>query len=75
VRTPDGRVHVRTAAVREICERLGGLWRLVAFASHALPERLVDRAYDAVARARKRIFAQPAEACPLVPPDLRRRFD
>ena len=75
VRTPDGPVLVRTAGVREICDRLGGLWRVLALVSRALPERLLDRGYDAVARARKRIFAPPAEACPRVPPDLRRRFD
>ena len=75
VRTPDGRVLVRTAAVREICIRLGGLWRVLALASHALPERLLDRGYDQVARLRTRFFARPAEACPLVPAELRRRFD
>lgn len=75
VRTPSGRVVVRTAAVREICIRLGGLWRALALASHALPESLLDRGYDQIARTRKRFFARPAEACPLVPADLRRRFD
>jgi predicted DCC family thiol-disulfide oxidoreductase YuxK len=75
VRTPDGRVLVRTAAVREICIRLGGIWRALALASLALPERLLDRGYDGVARLRKRIFARPAEACPLVPAELRGRFD
>ena len=75
VRTPDGRILVRTAAVREICIRLGGLWRVLAAASQAVPERLLDRGYDQVARLRSRIFTRPAEACPLVPAELRRRFD
>jgi predicted DCC family thiol-disulfide oxidoreductase YuxK len=74
VRTPDGRILVRTAAVREICTRLGGLWRALAVASLALPERLLDRGYDGVARIRKRLFARPAEACPIVPAELRQRF-
>jgi len=74
VRTPDGGTRVRTAAVREICRRLGGLWRALALASHAVPERWLDRGYDAIARNRKRLFARPAEACPLVPVDLRARF-
>ena len=30
---------------------------------------------DQVARLRARLFARPAEACPLVPAELRRRFD
>jgi predicted DCC family thiol-disulfide oxidoreductase YuxK len=75
VRTPDGRVLVRAAAVREICIRLGGLWRALALASHALPERLLDAGYDWIARMRKSLFAPPAEACPRVPAELRRRFD
>ena len=75
VRTPDGRVLVRTAAVREICNRLGGLWRALALASRALPEPWLDAGYDQVARLRASLFARPAEACPRVPAELRRRFD
>jgi predicted DCC family thiol-disulfide oxidoreductase YuxK len=75
LRTPDGRTLVRTAAVREICIRLGGLWRALALTSQALPERLLDRGYDQVAGLRARLFARPAEACPRVPPELQRRFD
>ena len=75
VRTSGGRVLVRTAAVREIGTRLGGIWRALALASRGLPERLLDRGYDRIARLRKRIFARPTEACPRVPAELRRRFD
>ena len=32
-------------------------------------------AYDAVARVRKRIFATPKDACPILPPALRERFE
>jgi predicted DCC family thiol-disulfide oxidoreductase YuxK len=75
VRTPDGRILVRAGAVREIGERLGGLWRALALASRAVPTGLLDRGYDQIARMRSRFFARPAEACPLVPAELRRRFD
>jgi predicted DCC family thiol-disulfide oxidoreductase YuxK len=72
---PDRRLLVRAAAAREIGERLGGLWRLFALAARAVPEPLLDRAYDAVARNRKRFVRAPDEACPVVSPELRARFD
>jgi predicted DCC family thiol-disulfide oxidoreductase YuxK len=31
--------------------------------------------YDWVARIRYRLFARPADVCPVMPPELRRRFD
>jgi predicted DCC family thiol-disulfide oxidoreductase YuxK len=72
---PDGRVLVRSGAVREIGARLGGLWRVLAFAAGALPARWLDALYDVVARHRARWFAKPADACPLLPPALRDRFE
>ena len=75
VRTPEGRTLVRSDAVREIAERLGGLWRVLGLASRAIPTRWLDRAYDRIAALRKRLFARPADACPLVPAELRARFD
>lgn len=71
----DGRVLVRGAAVREIGERLGGLWRLLALVSRSLPTRWLDALYDAVARRRARLFEAPGDACPLIPNELRARFD
>src|SRR5262249_37300811 len=59
LRTPDARIGVRSAAVRETCARLGGLWRALAIASHVLPERLLDRGYDRIAALRKRLFVKP----------------
>jgi predicted DCC family thiol-disulfide oxidoreductase YuxK len=72
---PDGRVLVRSAAVREIGARLGGLWRVLAQASRLLPARSLDALYDAIARRRARLFAKPPDTCPLVPQALRARFD
>ncbi len=59
----------------EVARRLGGIWALGARAIALAPTRLLDAGYDAVARARQHLFVRPAEACPLVPEDLRRRFD
>jgi hypothetical protein len=40
----------------------------------ALPAKLLDAAYDAIARVRRRLFAAPKTACPIAPPDLRARL-
>lgn len=71
----DGRLLTRTAALLELASRLGGLWRGIALVASPIPERLRDAAYDAFARIRKRLFEQPNDACPILPPDLRARFD
>jgi predicted DCC family thiol-disulfide oxidoreductase YuxK len=74
VHTADGRLLTRSDGVRHIMRRLGGVWRLAAIASAALPGALLDRLYDFVARVRSRLFAAPKEACPILPADLRTRF-
>jgi predicted DCC family thiol-disulfide oxidoreductase YuxK len=73
--TADGAFLMRSAAVLRAMARLGGLWRLLAAGGGLIPTRLRDAAYDAVARVRYRLFARPTEACPVVPPHLRARFD
>jgi predicted DCC family thiol-disulfide oxidoreductase YuxK len=40
-----------------------------------VPEALRDRVYDWIAHNRRRFFARPETACPLLPQDLRARFD
>jgi len=71
----DGRLLTRFEAVTEIASRLGGLWRGLALISTPIPTALLDRVYDAVAGVRKKLFARPTDACPILPPDLRARFD
>jgi predicted DCC family thiol-disulfide oxidoreductase YuxK len=75
VRTADGRTLVRSRAARHIAARLGGLWRLLATLGALVPAPLLDLGYSGVARVRRRLFAPPTEACPLLPPDLRGRFE
>ncbi|MFO0691616.1 MAG: DCC1-like thiol-disulfide oxidoreductase family protein [Myxococcota bacterium] len=71
----DGVVLTRSAAALEIASRLGGFWRGLALAGRLVPTVLLDAGYDGIARIRKRLFAQPKDACPILPPDLRARFD
>jgi len=71
----DGRLLTRSAAALEIASRFGGFWRIVALLGDALPTTPLDALYDFVARIRTRLFARPDDACPILPPDLRARFD
>lgn len=71
----DGTLLTRSAAALEIASRLGGLWRGLALVLRCLPSSTLDAAYDAIAGIRKRLFANPKDACPILPPDLRARFD
>jgi len=71
----DGSIRTRSAAALEIASRLGGIWRLLALMGNVLPKGLLDAGYDGIARIRKKLFAAPKDACPILPPDLRARFD
>ena len=75
VQTSDGRLLLRSAAVLHVLERLGGASGLLARLVGWLPRALLDWCYDRVARIRKRLFAKPTGACPLVPRELSARFD
>jgi predicted DCC family thiol-disulfide oxidoreductase YuxK len=48
----DGRVLVRSAAVLEALDGIGGAWKALAHVARLLPVGLRDRAYDWVARNR-----------------------
>jgi predicted DCC family thiol-disulfide oxidoreductase YuxK len=71
----DGSLATRATAVLEIASRLGGLWRALSIAGRALPRAALDVAYDLVARVRGHVFARPSESCPILPPELRDRFE
>ena len=65
----------RSAAVLYTLEHLGGVWRVLAALGRLVPPRLRDALYDAVAATRYRVFGTKTEACPLLPPALRQRFE
>jgi predicted DCC family thiol-disulfide oxidoreductase YuxK len=71
----DGRLLLRSDAALHAMRRLGGGWALLAATLRWVPRFLRDRAYDLVARWRTRIFAPPDGTCPILPPELRRRFE
>ena len=70
----DGTLASRSDAWIEILAALGGGWRMLAEGFRVLPRKLRDGVYDQVARVRKRLFAKPQGACPLLSPELARRF-
>jgi predicted DCC family thiol-disulfide oxidoreductase YuxK len=74
VRTADGRLLVRSAAVRHLLARIGGPWRALSILTGLCPTRLADVAYDGIARFRKLLFDEPRDVCPVVPPAIRNRF-
>jgi len=75
VHTADGRILTRSAAIIHILRRLGGMWRIVAGVIAVVPRPWRDAAYDFVARVRYRIFGRRAESCPVLPAELRARFE
>jgi predicted DCC family thiol-disulfide oxidoreductase YuxK len=75
VRDADGRILSRSAAAAHVLIGLGGAWRFWGRVLRLVPRPLRDLAYDAVAALRRRLFARPADLCPLVPPALRGRFE
>jgi predicted DCC family thiol-disulfide oxidoreductase YuxK len=75
IRTSDGRLLVRSRAAAHVLRRLGGGWRVLGSLVLVVPRPVADFVYDLVARVRHRLFARPAEVCPLMPVELRGRFD
>lgn len=63
----------RSDAVLFVLKQLGALWRSVAFLVQLLPKLVRDRAYNAVARRRYRIFGK-FESCGLPSAQDRSRF-
>jgi predicted DCC family thiol-disulfide oxidoreductase YuxK len=75
VHTADSILLSRSAAVFHVMRRLGGLWRLLAGVVVIVPVPVWNLLYDGIARVRRRLFAAPPNACPLLPKSLRERFD
>jgi predicted DCC family thiol-disulfide oxidoreductase YuxK len=74
VHRPGVPMLTRAAGALEIGHRLGGIWRLVAIVVGWLPMSMLNGGYDFIARVRHRVFTKPSESCPLIPAELRDRF-
>ena len=72
---PDGTISVRWRAVEKLAGILGGGWRLLTPLLWLVPRFLGDPLYDLVARNRHRLADRTIEVCPVLPLDLRGRFD
>jgi len=75
VLTSAGALLVRSDAFIHILRRIGGVWGLLAGVIDVVPRPLRDALYDFIARVRYRVFGKRDELCPIVPPDLRARFE
>jgi predicted DCC family thiol-disulfide oxidoreductase YuxK len=75
VLTREGPLLVRSDAFIHILKRLGGGWAMLGGTLEVIPRPMRDLAYDFIARVRYRVFGTRADLCPIVPADLRARFD
>jgi predicted DCC family thiol-disulfide oxidoreductase YuxK len=75
LQTLDGSLLVRSDAWLHILQRLGGGWKFLGAVMGVIPRALLDVVYDLIARIRFRIFGRRDNLCPIVPADLRARFD
>ncbi len=73
--TRDGGLLLRSDALIHILRRLGGGWSFGAALLAAIPRAVRDFFYNWIARIRYRLFGRRDDLCPLVPADLRARFD
>jgi predicted DCC family thiol-disulfide oxidoreductase YuxK len=75
VLTCDEALLVRSSAFLHILRRLGGGWAILASLLGVIPPGLLDLAYNFIARIRYGVFGRSDEVCPIVPAELRARFD
>ena len=75
LQTSDGKLLLQSSAWIHILDRLGGVWKVLAKILSVIPRALADAGYTLVARCRRLIFGRRDTLCPLVPPELRERFE
>jgi len=75
VLTGEGPLLVRSDAFLHILRRLGGGWKFWAEVLAVVPRPVRDFGYDSIARIRYQVFGTQDDWCPVVPLELRARFD
>ena len=72
---PDSIVLLAESGQMHVLIRLGGIWAWLGRLLWLVPRPLRDLGYDLFARVRHRLVRRPEAACPVLPPELRGRFD
>jgi len=75
VLTENGALLTRSDAFLYILARLGGIWKFTGGVLRIVPRFLRDVVYDFIARVRFRVFGTRKELCPVMPAEMRSRFD
>jgi len=75
VLTDTGALLTRSDAFLYILARLGGVWKFAGNALGIVPRFPRDLVYDFIARIRYRVFGTRNDLCPVMPPQMRSRFD
>ncbi len=75
VRTRSGSLLLRSDGLVHVLSRLGPFWRLAGRLLALVPGAIRNYGYDRFAERRHHLAAKPDGFCPLMPPELSRRFD
>src|SRR5215813_15337247 len=75
VQTNEGLLLMRSNALVHILQRLGGKWKILAAVVALIPRPVRDVLYNVIARIRYRVFGRRDDLCPVLPSNLRTRFD
>lgn len=75
VLTREGALLTRSDAAIHILRQLGGVSEILGAILALIPCALRDGGYNFVARIRYGIFGRREDLCPVMPPDLHKRFD
>ncbi len=74
LKTEDGAAYLKSSAVVVMLIALGGLWRPLGNLLWLVPKPIRDAVYVGIGRVRKRLLAVPSDLCPVLVPELRRKF-
>ena len=74
VRTDCNQLLTKSDAVIHCLIRLGGLWRVIGMVLSLFPRFLRNYLYDCFARIRQFILPKPEGICPILSPELAKRF-
>jgi len=72
---PDGNLLRKSTAWIYIFRELGGPWGVVAWVLAIVPQTARDFGYDVISRNRYWIWGRKDDLCPIIPSELRSRFN